>query len=214
MFSILPVVHRMLDPLAYLAFLGACLALVLVPGPSQALVVATTLARGPRAGAFTAVGLNVGTLVHALAAALGVSAILATSAAAFTVVKLAGAGYLLVLGVRTLRSRAHAAAPAAPGSGSFAHAVAAGVLNPKVAIFFLAFLPQFVHPERGHVLAQFVVLGASLALLDTVYELLLVALVVRLRGRLAGDSRFDAWRRRVSGLVLVGLGLRLAAESR
>lgn len=202
------------DPVAYLAFLGASLALVLVPGPAQALVVAQTLARGPRAGALTAVGLNVGTLVHTLAAALGLSAVLAASATAFTVVKLAGAAWLLVLGVRALRSEPAASAPAAPGPASFAHAVAAGVLNPKVALFFLAFVPQFVTPARGHVLAQFIVLGASLALLDTLVELLLVALVARLRGRLTRHSRFAAWRRRASGVVLVALGLRLATESR
>lgn len=205
----------MLDPLSYLAFLGASLALVLVPGPSQALVVANTLSHGRRAGASTAVGLNVGTLVHTVAAAGGLSALLATSATAYALLKLAGAVYLVTLGVRSLRGGAPSAATE-PGAarGSFAHAVAAGVLNPKVALFFLAFLPQFVHPERGPVLTQFLVLGASLALLDTCYELLLVYLVARMRGRLGASARFDAWRRRVSGLVLVALGLRLAAESR
>lgn len=205
----------MLDPLSYLAFLGASLALVLVPGPSQALVVANTLSHGRGAGARTAVGLNVGTLVHTVAAALGLSAMLATSATAYALLQLAGAVYLVVLGVRSLRGGAATpATPAAAPSASFAHAVAAGVLNPKVALFFLAFLPQFVHPERGRVLAQFLVLGATLAVLDTVYELALVQLVARVRGRLGANARFDAWRRRVSGVVLVALGLRLAAESR
>lgn len=97
----------MLDPFGYLTFLGACIALILVPGPAQALVLAATMARGKRAGVLTAVGLNVGTLVHAAAVALGLSAMLATSAVAFSIVKYTGAAYLVYLGIRALRSGAN-----------------------------------------------------------------------------------------------------------
>src|SRR6478736_2616112 len=138
-------------PSSYPMFLLASIALILVPGPAQALVIANSISLGGRAGALTAVGLNIGTLFHTAAAALGLSAILATSALAFSVVKYAGAAYLLYLGLRALREKPQlreAPEPAARHAGSLlAQAVAAGVMNPKVALFFLAFLPQFVDPS-------------------------------------------------------------------
>jgi len=208
----------MLDPTAYLLFLAACAAIILAPGPAQALVVARTLEGGPRAGALTALGLNAGTLFHSAAAAAGISAILATSALAFSAVKLAGAAYLLYLGVLALRTTSRDAArpgPRVTSTGtSFGRAVLTGVLNPKVALFFLALLPQFVDPSRGQVVAQFLLLGATLAALDTVYELALVALVHRLRERFLSSQRLRAWQSRLTGAVLIGLGLRLAFQKR
>jgi threonine/homoserine/homoserine lactone efflux protein len=202
----------------YLLFLAASTALILVPGPAQALVLARTLAAGPRAGALTAVGLNVGTLCHSLAAALGLSAVLATSALAFAVVKYAGAAYLLWLGIRALgtRERPAGGAPPAPASAraTFGQAVATGILNPKIALFFLAFLPQFVDPARGSSLAQFLLLGGSMALLDTLYELALVRAIHGMRERYLRSERMRAWQSRVSGAVLLGLGLRLAVQER
>lgn len=203
---------------SYLMFLAASVALVLVPGPAQAMVVARTLAGGRRQGALTAVGLNIGTLFHTATAALGLSAILATSATAFSVVKYAGAAYLVFLGIRTLRSNKPGPASPVPmratARSTLGQAVATGILNPKVALFFLAFLPQFVDPTRGTVLAQFLVLGVSLALLDTLYELLIVHLVSGMRERFLSSARLMAWQSRVSGAVLVALGLRLAAQDR
>ena len=208
----------MIDWSSYLLFVLACIALILVPGPAQALVLAKTLSGGRKAGALSAVGLNIGTLVHTLATALGISAILATSALAFSVVKYLGAAYLVWLGIRSLRARAPGATPAAAlpsGSGSpLVQGVAAGVLNPKVALFFLAFLPQFVDPGRGGVLAQFLVLGATMAVLDTLYELALVAVFARLRGRYLANPRVARWQARISGVVLIALGVRLAVQDR
>jgi len=203
----------------YLTFVLACVALILLPGPSQALVMTRTLSEGTRAGLQTAVGLNVGTLGHALAAALGLSTVLATSALAFSVVKYVGAAYLLYLGIRAWRTPAPApaavaAAPMPSSSASFAQAVAAGLLNPKVALFFLAFLPQFVDPARGAVFAQFLLLGATMAVLDTVYESVLVLLVARARARWTAGPGATRWRERVTGTVLVGLALRLALQER
>jgi len=97
---------------------------------------------------------------------------------------------------------------------SFGQAVATGVLNPKVALFFLAFLPQFVDPSRGSVLAQFMLLGASIAVLDTLYEIMLVLVAARLRERLLRNRRFVAWQNRVTGAVLLALGVRLAVQER
>lgn len=208
------------DPLTYATFVAASAALILVPGPAQALVLANTLTGGRRAGALTAVGLNVGTLAHAAAAALGLSALLATSALAFAVVKYVGAAYLIYLGIQALRSRSGkepstAKAASSPASKApLTQAILAGTLNPKVALFFLAFLPQFVDPARGPVVVQMLVLGATMAVMDTLYELALVAVLHRMRDRLAGNQRFMAWQSRMSGVILIGLGLRLAAQQR
>lgn len=208
----------MVDFQSYLMFLAASVALILVPGPAQALVIAHTLSGGRRPGALTAVGLNVGTLFHTATAALGLSAILATSAMAFAVVKYVGAAYLIYLGIRALRCRASPSVSSVPPGSSrrstLGQAIATGILNPKVALFFLAFLPQFVDPLRGPVLAQFLILGVSMALLDTLYELALVCLVSGMRERYLRSPRLAAWQNRVSGVVLLGLGLRLAAQQR
>ena len=206
------------DPLTYATFVAASAALILVPGPAQALVLANTLTGGRRAGALTAVGLNVGTLIHAAAAALGLSALLATSALAFALVKYIGAAYLIYLGVQALRAKTgdqQVAAASAPASKApLTQAILAGTLNPKVALFFLAFLPQFVDPARGPVVAQMLVLGTTMAVMDTLYELALVSVLHRMRGRLVGNRRFMAWQSRISGVILIGLGLRLAAQQR
>jgi threonine/homoserine/homoserine lactone efflux protein len=205
------------DLSSYLLFLMASVAIILVPGPAQALVFATTLSGGQRAGALTAVGLNVGTLFHTAAAGLGLSAILATSAFAFSLVKYVGAAYLIYLGVRAFRSKepppSRTTSPPRQGGSVLTRAVIAGILNPKVALFFLAFLPQFVDPSRGPVFVQFLALGASMALLDTLYELVLVRLVSSMRKRYQ-RSPLVSWQARVSGVVLIGLGLRLAVQHR
>ena len=208
----------MLDPVGYLMFLAASTALILVPGPAQALVFASTISGGKRAGVLTAVGLNIGTLFHATAAALGLSAVLATSAVAFSVVKYAGAAYLIYLGVRAIRSGPRfpvgSRAPAASNRSVLVQAVATGILNPKVALFFLAFLPQFVDPARGPILAQFLALGASMAVLDVLYEIALVHLVSGARHRFLGNERLVALHGRISGGVLIALGVRLASQQR
>lgn len=208
----------MIELSSYFVFLGASVALILVPGPAQALVITTSLDRGPVHGALTAVGLNVGTLIHAAAAGLGLSAILASSALAFAVVKYVGAAYLLYLGIKALRStpaRQNAKPATARNTRSaLGQAIFVGVLNPKVALFFLAFLPQFVDPARGAVLLQFLVLGVTMAVLDTVYELLLVQVVCRAKERFVRSPRLASWRNRVAGLVLILLGVRLAMQER
>lgn len=202
----------------FIAFLAASILIILAPGPAQALVLARTIGSGRKSGIMTAIGLNVGTLFHAVAAGLGLSAVLATSALAFSVVKLAGAGYLVYLGVRAVLTRPTAITETEPlaerSDHSFLKAVVTGVLNPKVALFFLAFLPQFVDPGRGGVLAQFLVLGATMAVLDTLYELALVAVFARLRGRYLANPRVARWQARISGVVLIALGVRLAVQDR
>jgi threonine/homoserine/homoserine lactone efflux protein len=207
------------DAATFGTYLAAAAAPVAAPGPGQALVMARTLQGGVRAGLLTSVGLNLGTVVHTVAAALGLSALLLASATAFTVVKLVGAVYLVVLGVRMIASilarlRKAGLKPAATAEvsaplslwrtarqGFFTNA-----LNPKVALFFLAFLPQFVRPERGGVFVQFAVLGLVLATLGVMGDSIVALIAARTGRRMAAG----AWRERVTGGVLVALGVRLA----
>src|SRR5215208_1513792 len=206
------------DRATLLPYLAAAVTLVLIPGPAQALVLARSVERGRAAGIITALGLDAATMVHSAAAALGLSAILAASAAAFTVVKLVGALYLVWLGLRMLRAPATPAAtrvpaPSSGGGGAaalVAHGFVTGLLNPKVALFFLAFLPQFVRPERGWVAGQFLLLGAIFAGLDLVWAAVLATAAARARGWLGASARVTRWRERVTGTVLIALGLRLA----
>jgi threonine/homoserine/homoserine lactone efflux protein len=209
----------MVDWSSYLLFLVACAALILAPGPAQALVVAKTLAEGRCVGVLTAIGLNIGTLFHAVAAALGLSALLASSALAFSVVKYLGAAYLIYLGIRALRAGPQASSlptstRVTASKSALWQAVLVGTLNPKVALFFLAFVPQFVNPQSGSVVLQFLVLGTTMAALDVLYEVVLVQLVSRMRRRMLGSVRFVLWQNRISGAVLVALGLRLAVQER
>ena len=206
----------MFDSTTLITFLVASVAIIIAPGPAQALVLTRALGEGRAAGAMTAVGLNVGTLAHAFAAALGLSAILATSAVAFGVVKYAGAAYLIYLGIRALRAQDDEPerVEGFRAGAMFWRAVLTGALNPKVAVFFLAFLPQFVAPERGSAFWQFVILGSILAALDVIYELTLVWAAGALRVRVLGSRRFAKWRQRVTGAALIGLGVRLALAQR
>jgi len=208
----------------WLLFIAAGVLLNLTPGPDVFFIIAHAARRGVRAGVVAALGISAGCCVHVLAAAVGVSALVAASATAFGVLKWLGAIYLVYVGVRMLLAARRGGAPssARPGAADAAVPLATvfrrgfltNVLNPKVALFFLAFLPQFVDPGRGHVLVQFLVLGATMAVLDTLYELALVCVFARLRGRYLADPRVSRWQSRVSGVVLVALGLRLASQGR
>lgn len=208
---------ELFDATTFVTYLGTAAALVAAPGPGQALVMARTLQGGVRAGLLTSVGLNLGTVVHTVAAALGLSALLLASATAFTVVKLVGAVYLVVLGVRIIAGTLGAPAVAAPdrpgpetarlaSSRLLGHGVLTGVLNPKVALFFLAFLPQFVRPERGGLFVQFAVLGLVLATLGVTGDSIVALVAARTGCRAAAGI----WRERLTGGVLVAIGLRLA----
>ncbi|MBL8124568.1 MAG: LysE family translocator [Pyrinomonadaceae bacterium] len=202
----------------FIAFLAASILIILAPGPAQALVLARTIGSGRKSGIMTAIGLNVGTLFHAVAAGLGLSAVLATSALAFSVVKLAGAGYLVYLGVRAVLTRPTAITETEPlaerSDHSFLKAVVTGVLNPKVALFFLAFLPQFVDQAHGSAFLQFVLLGSIIAAIDMVYESLLAFIAGGISSRVMNNARVRVWRERITGLALVGLGIRLAFAKR
>jgi threonine/homoserine/homoserine lactone efflux protein len=199
-------------------FVGAAAALIASPGPGQALVIARAVTLGLRAGVLTSLGLNAGTLVHTLVAATGLSAIFASSVLAFTVVKVIGAVWLLVLGLKGLMAKPGeeaAAGPEAPRTRSlFVHAFATGVFNPKVALFFMAFLPQFVDVARGAVLLQFLILGGIVVVLGILGDAFVAFLASVLHRRLSRETGFGLWRERLMGAVLVALALRLIFVSR
>jgi threonine/homoserine/homoserine lactone efflux protein len=205
-----------MPPVTTLAlFAAATLALLLVPGPAVVYIVTRSVSQGRAAGLVSVAGIHAGSVVHVLAAALGISALLAASATALTLVKYLGAAYLVYLGLRKLYSRGgDPAKEVEPASRSrlFGEGFVVNVLNPKTAIFFLAFLPQFVDPARGPVAAQITVLGLIWIALgvasDGGYAVLSSAFAGRLRRSARAARRLDI----ASGLVYIGLGA-LAAFS-
>ena len=193
-------------------FLVAALILAATPGPGIFYVLSRALAGGRREGFYSTIGTFSGGLLHVFAAALGVSAVLAASAVAFHTVKYAGAFYLIVIGIRMIRSR-NADLPArasAPSSGAFRQGIATEALNPKTALFFLSFIPQFISPERGHVFLQFAVLGIVSVSLNTAADLVVVWLSAPLERGLKSSARFRRGQRTASGLGMIGLGAYLA----
>ena len=197
-------------------FTGAALVLLLTPGPAVLYIVARSIDQGRRAGLVSMLGVHVGTLVHVAAAAAGVSALLAASATAFGVVKYLGAAYLIYLGVRRLRDRPQgtAAAPRrAPLRRAFADGVVVNVLNPKTALFFVAFLPQFVDVSRGHIGAQILALGALFVLLGLITDGGYAFTAGTAAGWLRSHPRLLAGERWISGGLYIGLGVAAALSS-
>ena len=153
-----------------------------------------------------------GGLFHVFAAALGVSAILAASAVAFHTVKYAGAAYLVWLGIRMIRSRnvEMTAAPSTTSQDAFRQGVFTEILNPKTALFFLSFIPQFITPEHGHIFFQFVALGTLSVSLNTAADLVVVLLAIPIERKLKQSATFRRRQRVVSGLGMIGLGTYVA----
>jgi threonine/homoserine/homoserine lactone efflux protein len=202
----------MIDTHHFLLFLAAAVVLAITPGPGIFYVLARTFAGGRREGIESSLGTFFGGLFHVFAAALGVSAILAASAVAFHTVKYVGAAYLVWLGIRMIRTRnaeMHVQT-ATPAQGSFRQGILTEALNPKTALFFLSFIPQFIVPGRGHVFLQFVVLGAISVLLNTIADLVVVFLAAPLERKLKNSVKFRRRQRLASGLGMIGLGAYVA----
>jgi threonine/homoserine/homoserine lactone efflux protein len=195
-------------------FVLAALALLLVPGPAVLYVVARSVEHGRRAGLVSVLGIHVGTLAHIAAATLGLSALVLSSAVAFTTVKVAGAVYLIGLGLWTLLSKRAEPEVALGGvrnlRRAFAQGVVVNVLNPKTALFFLAFLPQFVDPNATHPALQIAFLGVLFALLGLVTDSLWALAAGTAGGMLRRSRRFVKAQRYVTGSVYVGLGVATA----
>lgn len=199
-------------------YIAVVIGLFLIPGPAVLLVVTRTLQGGRKVGILSGLGIASGDLIHTLCAALGLSALLMTSALAFNVVKVVGACYLIYLGVRAFLAKPSTAekpvlTQVTPAK-AFVQAVAAEVLNPKTAIFFLAFLPQFVHPESGSPLVQFAALGLIFSALSVAYTSLIVISIRPLSQRLKGLSKLRQWEGKIVGTLFMSLGLKVAFQHR
>ena len=197
------------EPTTLAAFVVAAVVLLLAPGPAVLFVVARSIEQGRRAGLASVAGGSLGNLVHVGAATFGLSALLASSATAFSVVKYAGAAYLLYLGLRTLLTReteAAAVAPPQPLRRVFSQAMLVYALNPKTALFFLAFLPQFTDPARGPIAPQLFFLGSLFVLLALVTDSVYAVLAGSLAGWLRGNVRVRRGQRYVAGGVYLALG--------
>jgi threonine/homoserine/homoserine lactone efflux protein len=206
----------MFDSTRFLLFLSAALLLAVAPGPGMLYVLSRTLAGGKREGVLSAVGTFFGGMVHVFAAAAGVSVILAKSALAFATVKYAGAAYLCFLGIRMIldarRDPDAVTLDISPARNPFWQGIATEALNPKTALFFLSFIPQFVNRGAGHVFAQFVTLGTISVLLNTSGDLVVTMLAGPLGNRIRKSARFRRRQRTATGIIMIGLGTYLAAS--
>jgi threonine/homoserine/homoserine lactone efflux protein len=200
-----------------LVFVAAGLLLNITPGPDMLYIMGRSTAQGFRAGAAASLGIGAGCLVHIAAAALGISAVLAASATAFTILKFIGAAYLVYVGLTLLLARAPASnAPAAALSAAttreiFAQGFFTNALNPKVALFFLAFVPQFIHPGVTDKALAFVILGVIFNFNGTLWNLGVAWFTARTSTRLRG-GRLIGWLNRCIGAFFVYLGVRLAID--
>jgi threonine/homoserine/homoserine lactone efflux protein len=198
------------DPSRLALFVGAALLLLVVPGPSVLYIVTQSVSHGRRAGMASVAGITTGTLVHIAAATIGLSALLASSALAFDVVKYLGAAYLIVVGVRRLAGLERPDEGRVTRSRSlsrlYRQGIVVNVLNPKTALFFLAFLPQFVDSTRGAAWAQILLLGLLFAALGFISDGVWALVAGTLGERLRRSRRFPQVQRYVSGSVFIGLG--------
>lgn len=204
---------------SYIPFVVAAILMAVSPGPDSVYIVTRTVAQGRWVGFLSFWGIYCGATTHVLAAAFGLSAILATSALAFSVIKYVGAAYLIWLGIQALRSKGASLTPDGPVAmlspwRVFGQGFLVNLLNPKMAIFFLAFLPQFVNPAVGSVFLQFLGLGATVIAVGVVWDAFLVLSADRIADRLRRSRRVSRWMDRAVGSVFVGLGLRLALQDR
>ena len=196
-------------------FITTGILLNLTPGPDTLYILGRSMAQGRRAGIASAFGISVGSIFHTCAAALGLSAVLATSAWAFTVVKLAGGAYLIFLGLRAFfESQDELSIPAqfkrGGAAAAFRHGIVTNILNPKVALFFLAFLPQFIDTNARSKPIAFVLLGLTFVMTGTSWCLVLAWFSSAFSARLRESPTITAWLNRAVGSLFVFLGLRLA----
>ena len=207
----------------YLSYLAAALIVIAAPGPDSLNTLAIGIARGGREGVAYALGVGVGCLTHTLWAMLGISAVVAASATLFNVIKWIGVAYLLWLGVQALRSSGamtavNAAAPPQPGRNAaqrFRQGLLTNALNPKVMLFFLAFLPQFVDPQRGAaVIWQLGLMGLTFALITALAYSALAWSAGSVGARVGREPRIALWLERATGVVFIAMAARLALADR
>jgi threonine/homoserine/homoserine lactone efflux protein len=208
----------MIDLSTLMAYVAVVLGFVFIPGPATLLTVARATSSGTRVGIATGAGVAAGDVFHTVMAMVGISAIIATSATLFSIVKYIGAAYLVYLGIRAIIDRT----PASPTAGAlaisagkaFRQAVLTEVLNPKTALFFLAFLPQFVRPENGSVMLQLMTLGMIFVLLGLFSTVVFAVSAGRLGTFLRRNPSVVKWQGKVVGGIYCALGVRLALQQR
>ena len=200
----------------WFVFLSAAVLLTLSPGPDLLYILSRTITHGRRIGIASSLGVCSGAFFHVVAAALGISAILATSAMAFTIVKYIGAVYLIYLGYKAFKSAGSNFQISSPNVSqvsfwsAFKQGMLIDVLNPKVAVFFMAFLPQFIRPAEGSITFQLIFLGLIVILVGLILEFFLIVLVERTTKFFRDSNAIGVWLDRALGTILVGLGVRLA----
>lgn len=205
----------MIEGTRFVLFLSAATLLALSPGPGLLYVLSRTLHGGRREGLRSAGGTFVGGLVHAVAAGLGLSAILMRSALAFEVARYAGACYLIYLGISMIRNRCASVIGMngeSKSQQSYLQGITTEVLNPKTALFFLSFIPQFVSPAKGYLVLQFLIFGTISVILNTAADLLVVGFASSLAEKLARRPELIERQRAVSGAGMIGLGIYVAAS--
>ena len=205
----------MIHATTFITFLSASILLAITPGPGIMYVLTRSLAGGRREGILSSLGTLVGGFVHVIAAGLGLSAVLATSAIAYQLVRWAGAAYLIYLGIRMIRTAGEqsgfAAAQRATGH-PFGQGILTEVLNPKTALFFLSFIPQFVDAKAGAVFVQFLLLGAISVILNSSADVLVAIFAGPIGERLLASRRARRNQQRATGALMVGLGVFVVAR--
>jgi threonine/homoserine/homoserine lactone efflux protein len=206
------------DPALHLAFFIAAIALIVTPGPDMAYVATRTLVSGRAAGAAAALGVQIGSFVHLILAIVGLSAVLLHSEAAFTAVKLAGAAYLVWVAIGLWRDPGNgtAVAPALAATRwrAFADGALSNILNPKVALFYVALLPQFIDPARGGIASQLVVLHLTFVGAATLFWIVFIPATWRAGAMLSASQTVTRWLRRAMALFFVAVAARLAFSTR
>ena len=208
----------MIDMTTMMTYCAVVLGFVFIPGPATLLTVARATTSGTKVGIATGAGIAAGDLVHTLMAVVGISAVIAASAMLFSIVKYIGAAYLIYLGIRALLEKTSvnpsAGAVRISAGQAFSQAILAEVLNPKTALFFLAFLPQFVRPEIGSITLQLIILGIIFVGLGFVSTIVFAVGASGLGNFLRRNPSVMKWQGKVVGGVYCALGVRLALQER
>ena len=209
----------MFAPTVLGTFMVVVLGLFLIPGPAVLFVISRTIQSGRTTGLMTGLGVATGDFIHTMGAAIGLSAILMTSALVFNLIKYAGVAYLLYLGVKAFiekQSDPHEVliVKITSPKKAFFQAIAVEVLNPKTALFFLAFIPQFVHPERSSAFLQFIVLGLIFVVMSACYTTLLVFAIRPISHIMGKLTNLKRWQGKIIGTIFISLGLKLALQER
>jgi threonine/homoserine/homoserine lactone efflux protein len=205
---------------SYLLFIGASIILCIVPGPDMIYLLSRTIAQGKKAGFAAALGINLGGYFHLTAAILGISAIIATSAIAFTILKYCGAAYLIYIGFKAISSNSSSALDCSDNEvqlsikSIFWQGFISDVLNPKVAIFFISLLPQFIQSDNDNTFTQLIILGITVNIIALLINFVLVWFSHSVSSNLRQSNRVSKVLNNVMGTIFISLGLKLATEQR